>query len=127
MSDRRPSAKTAGDVAMIVAFVVSYAARLRIGCAEMAHGPSAIPERRFPPCGNPRHLVVCLLVILAACEPYIYDADGYPVPYGGSASTTSSRPENCGTPGKAKRCPPYQLPSRKVSSAPLPDYNDRTY
>lgn len=76
---------------------------------------------------NPRHLIMCLLVSLAACEPYTYDTGGYPVPYRGSASATSNRPENCGTPDVPKRCPPYRLPSRKEGLAPRPDYTDRTH
>jgi hypothetical protein len=75
----------------------------------------------------PRHLVMGLLFILAACEPYTYDAGGNPVSYRGSASAASSRSENCGTPDEPKRCPPYRPPSRKQSLTPLPDYNDRTY
>jgi hypothetical protein len=75
---------------------------------------------------SPR-LVVCLLVVLAACEPYVYDAGGYPVPYRGAASAASGRPENCGTPDQPKRCPADRLASRKVSSTAHPDYKDRTY
>jgi hypothetical protein len=75
---------------------------------------------------NPRHLVVCLVVMLGACEPYVYDTGGY-VPYRGAASSASGRPENCGTPDQPKRCPPYRPASRKESSAGLANYNDRTY
>ncbi len=70
-----------------------------------------------------RYLIIRLLFILAACAPYTYDAGGNPVPYRGSASATSSRFENCGTPDERKGCPLYRPPPRKESSAPLPDYN----
>ena len=74
-----------------------------------------------------RYLIIGLLFILAACAPYTYDAGGNPVPYRGSASATSNRFENCGTPDEPKSCPLYRPPLRKQSVAPLPDYNDRTY
>ena len=72
------------------------------------------------------YLIMGLLFILAACAPYTYDAGGNPVLYRGSASVTSIRLENCGTPDERKGCPLYR-PPRKQSLTPLPDYNDRTY
>ena len=74
-----------------------------------------------------RYLIIGLLFMLAACAPYTYDAGGNPVPYRGSASATSNRFENCGTPDEPKSCPLYRPPPRKQSVAPLPDYNDRKY
>jgi hypothetical protein len=88
--------------------------------------PFSSHGRRYYIC--PRQFVMCLLVIpLAACEPYTYGAGGNIVPYRGSTSATSSRPENCGTPDEPKRCPPYRVLSRKENSTLLPDYDHRTY
>ena len=70
---------------------------------------------------NMRYLVIALLIILAACQPYTYN--GNPVPYRGSVSATPSWSENCGTPDAPKRCPAYRPRPAKQVSAPLPDYN----
>ena len=72
---------------------------------------------------NMRYLVIALLIILAACQPYTYDANGNPVPYRGSVSATPSWSANCGTPDAPKRCPAYRPRPAKQVSAPLPDYN----
>jgi hypothetical protein len=69
------------------------------------------------------YLVIALLIILAACQPYTYDANGNPVPHRSSVSATPSWSENCGTQDAPKRCPAYRLRPAKKVSAPLPDYN----
>jgi hypothetical protein len=70
-----------------------------------------------------QYLAMGLLITLAACAPYTYDANRNPIPYHGSASATSSGSENCGTPDEPKRCPAYRPRPAKQVSAPLPDYN----
>jgi hypothetical protein len=67
-----------------------------------------------------RYLVIALLIILAACQPYTYN--GNPDPYRGPVSAIPSWSENCGTPDAPKRCPSYRPRPQQVS-APLPDYN----
>jgi len=70
-----------------------------------------------------QYLAMGLLITLAACATYTYDANRNPIPYHGSASATSSGSENCGTPDEPKRCPAYRPRPAKRVSAPLPDYN----
>jgi len=70
-----------------------------------------------------QYLAMGLLISLAACAPYTYDANRNPIPYHGSASATSSGSENCGTPDEPKRCPAYRQRPAKQISASLPDYN----
>jgi hypothetical protein len=94
--------------------LVSYASR---GSREGGGG------RRFSGFGKPRYLVIALLIILAARQPYTYDPNGNPVPYHGSVSATPSWSENCGTPDAPQRCPAYRPRPAKQVSAPLSDYN----
>jgi len=89
--------------------------------------PAASSPARTRRMGPSMRYLVTGLFILAACEPYTYDAAGNLVPYRGPASATSSMFENCGTPDEPKRCPTYRFPPRKQSLAPFPNYNDRTY
>jgi len=70
-----------------------------------------------------QYLAMGLLITLAACATYTYDANRNPIPYHGSASATSSGSENCGTPDEPKRCPAYRPRPAKQVSAPRPDYN----
>jgi hypothetical protein len=70
-----------------------------------------------------QYLAMGLLISLAACAPYTYDANRNPTPYHCSASATSSGSENCGTPDEPKRCPAYRPRPAKQVSAPRPDYN----
>jgi hypothetical protein len=67
-----------------------------------------------------RYLVIALLIILAACQPYTYDTNGNAVPHRSSVSATPSWSENCGTPDAPKRCPAYRSHPAKQVSAPLP-------
>ena len=70
-----------------------------------------------------QYLAMGLLITLAACAPYTYDANRNPIPYRGSASAMSGGSENCGTPDEPKRCPAYRPRPAKQVLAPLPDYN----
>src|SRR6476659_203530 len=69
---------------------------------------------------NMRYLIIGLLITLAACAPYTYDANRNPIPYRGSASAMSGGSENCGTPDEPKRCPRLSTAPSQASLGPSP-------
>ena len=75
-----------------------------------------------------QYLAMGLLITLAACAPYTYDANRNPIPYHGSASATSSGSENCGTPDEPKRCPArLSTASSQASLGPSPGLQLKDY
>ena len=71
---------------------------------------------------NMRYLVIALLIILAACQPYTYN--GNPVPYRGSVWRYPAGPKTAALQMRQKDARPTGRASQKVS-APLPTTTER--